>query len=151
MNSIGGDWSHGMAIYDAIKLSNNYITIINMSAATSMTSIILQSADYRIMAPNGHCMIHDGSITVAGIPKSAMSEMQYEKDVLLPFMYNLYLNKILEKDKKGEYKVDAKKAIDLINRKMPDEYPKLPKKCSNISHKIKTHITNLFSRYLFYS
>jgi len=61
MNNPGGDWYHGMAIYDAIKTSKNHITIKVFGHAMSMGSIILQAGDERIMAPNSSLMIHYGT------------------------------------------------------------------------------------------
>jgi len=120
MNSVGGDWQHGMAIYDAIRLSKCHITIINMSHARSMTSLIFQAADLRIIAPNGYYMIHDGTSGFGGIPRSAINWIQYEKDVILPKMYSIYLERIKEVDGKGEYKVDIHEAAEILNSKIPD-------------------------------
>ena len=60
MNNPGGDWYHGMAIYDAIKSSPCECTIKVYGHAMSMGSIILQAADNRIMMPNSRFMIHYG-------------------------------------------------------------------------------------------
>ncbi len=61
MNNPGGDYYHGMAIYDRIKNSPCHITILAYGHAMSMGSIILQAADLRLMAPHAIFMIHDGS------------------------------------------------------------------------------------------
>ena len=60
MNNPGGDWYHGMAIYDAINNSKCYCTIKVYGHAMSMGSIILQSGHHRIMMPNSRFMIHYG-------------------------------------------------------------------------------------------
>ena len=62
MHSIGGNWSDGMAIYDAITLSRSYVTIVAYGQAESMSSIILQAADKRVMTPNSYFMLHYGSL-----------------------------------------------------------------------------------------
>jgi ATP-dependent protease ClpP protease subunit len=43
MNNLGGDFVHGMAIYDAIKICRNHITIKVFGHAMSMGAIILQA------------------------------------------------------------------------------------------------------------
>ena len=61
MHSVGGEWSDGMAIYDAISMSRSYITIIAYGQAESMSSIIFQAADRRLITPNTYFMSHYGS------------------------------------------------------------------------------------------
>lgn len=120
MNSCGGDWDHGMAIYNAIKYAKNHVTIINMSQATSMTSVIFQAGDYRITSPDGVYMIHDGCSNEGnGSPKSNKNWADYEINVVQPRMYQIYLDRIKETDKKGNFIVDEKIAIDILNSKLP--------------------------------
>ena len=45
MHTIGGCWPDGMGIYDAIKFSPCHITILCYGSVSSMSSVILQSAD----------------------------------------------------------------------------------------------------------
>jgi len=61
MHSLGGNWGDGMAIYDAITLSRSYVTILAYGQAESMSSIVLQAADQRVMMPNAYFMCHYGS------------------------------------------------------------------------------------------
>ena len=80
MQSRGGDWNDGIAIYDAIKVSVTPITIIAYAHARSMTSVILQAANMRILAPNCDVVIHQGwwgseEDRVRGV----MSQMEHEK------------------------------------------------------------------------
>ena len=119
LNSCGGDWSHGMAIHNAIRACKNHVTIINMSHARSMTSIIYQAGDLRITAPDGYYMIHDGVTTEEGIPRTVANSMNYEVDVMLPRMYQVYLDRLKELDEDGEPKVDVRDAMDILNPKMP--------------------------------
>lgn len=71
MNNIGGDFYHGMAIYDAIKACQNHVTIQVFGHAMSMGAVILQAADERIMSPNAKLMIHIGEIGFDGHAKNA--------------------------------------------------------------------------------
>ena len=118
MNSVGGDWSHGMAIYDAIRACKSHVTIINMSHARSMTSVILQAGDYRITAPSGYYMIHDGVTGGSDIPRTMINNMEYEKNVALPMMYNVYLDRLHEVED-GEPKVAVEYAAEVLNPKLP--------------------------------
>ena len=66
MHSIGGNWNDGMAIYDSILLCESYVTIIAYGQAESMSGIILQAADNRVMTPNSYFMCHFGSSEYSG-------------------------------------------------------------------------------------
>lgn len=120
MNSQGGDWTYGMAMYDAIRQAKNHVTIINMAAARSMSSLIFQAGDYRITAPNGFFMIHDGWFGIDSTPRTVMSWTEYEKKHCLPLMYQIYLNRLKETDENDEFKVDIAEAASIINAKLPE-------------------------------
>lgn len=79
MFSIGGEWDAGMAIFDAIALCQSYITIIAYGQASSMSSIVLQAADKRVMMPNAHFMAHYGSIDCGGDHLSAHNYAKVDK------------------------------------------------------------------------
>lgn len=97
MNNPGGDWYHGMAIYDAIKECQSEVTIKVKGMAMSMGSIILQAADHRVLSPNSKFMIHYG-YTGGGVMQScnALRWAEEEKKIRID-MENLYLEKIKEK------------------------------------------------------
>lgn len=89
MQSIGGDWSDGMAIFDAISMCRSYVTIIAYGQASSMSSIILQAADYRALTPNAHFMCHFGSSEFSGEYLNVMNAADYEKKIC-DIMFNIY-------------------------------------------------------------
>lgn len=60
MNNPGGSCVDGMAIYDAIKSAKSEVTIKVFGDACSMGCVILQAADYRILAPHSVVMFHEG-------------------------------------------------------------------------------------------
>ncbi len=74
MKTCGGDWTEGMAIYDAITACPNPITILNYTHARSMSSIILCAADRRVMMPHSTYMIHQGSHGFEGTHKQFQTE-----------------------------------------------------------------------------
>jgi ATP-dependent Clp protease protease subunit len=52
LNSEGGDWYEGFAIYDAIRGCKSAVTITATGYCMSMASIILQAGDERLLTPN---------------------------------------------------------------------------------------------------
>ena len=76
MKTCGGDWTEGMAIYDAIRACPNPITILNYTHARSMSSIILCSADRRVMLPHSTYMIHQGCHGFEGTHKQFQTEAE---------------------------------------------------------------------------
>lgn len=95
MNNPGGDWYHGMAIYDAIKTASSECTVRVYGHAMSMGSIILQAADNRIMMPNSRFMIHYGYDGKSGHAKIVYKWADEGKRINWE-MENIYLDKMLE-------------------------------------------------------
>lgn len=81
MHSIGGEWSDGMLIYDSIQMCNCYTTIIGYGQVESMSSIILQAADLRLLAQNSYVMVHYGSSGIQGDYLSNQKWFEYEKHI----------------------------------------------------------------------
>lgn len=134
MNNPGGDWYHGMAIYDAIKYSKCYIEIRVYGYAMSMGSVILQAADKRVMMPNSRLMIHYGYEGTYGPSKTVYRWADEGKRINFE-MENIYLDKMLESEKKKNKKIDS--AIeDILNRNLQMEYLKKEK----IKYKFSTKI-----------
>ncbi len=77
MKTNGGDWYQGMSIYDAIKVCQNPVVIINYTYARSMSSIIFQAADRRIMMPHSHFMYHEGDYGDSGTMKQVRTNLQW--------------------------------------------------------------------------
>lgn len=73
MHSIGGNWSDGMAIFNSMRFSPVPITVIAYAQASSMSGIILQAADHRILAPDCDFMVHHGSIYIHANSTAAKS------------------------------------------------------------------------------
>lgn len=96
MNNVGGEESHGLAIYDAIKSSRCKITVKVFGQASSMGSVILQAADKRLMAPNAKQMIHYGSLTLSGHTKTVQKTVQ-DSEKMDRWMERMYLARIREK------------------------------------------------------
>ena len=100
MKTCGGDWHEGMAIYDAIKACPNYIVILNYTHARSMSSLIFESADYRVMMPNSTFMFHEGTNAFDGTYKQWMSEVK-QNLIYVDVMLDIYVDAMKNK---GKYK-----------------------------------------------
>lgn len=133
MQSIGGEWTDGMAIYDAISICRSYVTIVAYAQASSMSSIILQAADYRAITPNAHFMCHYGSSDINTDYLSAINIADYERKICNTmfdiyaskcvngeFFYNKFGKKPSEKQvkqflarklKSGDWYLDAEQAV----------------------------------------
>jgi len=79
MHTFGGEWNDGMAMYDIIRFVKSPVTIIGYSWARSMSSIIPQAADLRILLPDCDFMVHYGWYGEENQWTAAMSSMEYAK------------------------------------------------------------------------
>ncbi|MQF98249.1 MAG: hypothetical protein FI729_01790 [SAR202 cluster bacterium] len=92
MHSIGGNWNDGMAIYDAIKACTSYTTILVYGQAESMSGIVLQAADKRVMMPNAYFMCHFGSSGYEGHYLNVRSGVKFEEK-LISDMLDIYTSR----------------------------------------------------------
>lgn len=98
MITCGGSWEYGMAIYDAIAGMPYEITILSYAHARSMSSIILQAADHRVMMPSSYFMLHYGSLELAGDAKTVEKNAeQAKKDTAI--MVDIYVDLLLHSEK----------------------------------------------------
>lgn len=79
MKTNGGYWEEGMAIYDAIKSCPYPVTILNYTHARSMSSLIFQAANKRVMMPHSQFMFHDGELGIEGTVKQVQSAVEFGK------------------------------------------------------------------------
>jgi len=93
MNNLGGDWYHGMSIYDAIRASTAHVYGICWGYAMSMGSIIIQACDTRITAPHCTFMIHDGYDSLSGSCKTIEAWAKHVAK-LREKMYKIYLSRM---------------------------------------------------------
>ena len=120
MHSVGGEWSDGMAIYDAILMSKCYVTIIAYGQAESMSSIIFQAADRRLITKNTYFMSHFGSTAAGGEYLSVQNWVKYEKHIC-DIMIDIYAQSCIGgkyfKEKYGS-SPDAEKVKTFLSRKL---------------------------------
>jgi len=94
MKTCGGDVIEGMAMYDAIMACTNPVTIVNYTHARSMSSIILQAANKRIMMPNSYFMFHEGEQVAEGTAKQVKSYTEFFTLQFDPTMYSIYADRM---------------------------------------------------------
>lgn len=70
LNSQGGSWYDGMAIYDAIRMCPCPVTIEVFGSCMSMATVILQAGDERVIHPNATFLVHDGTDYFEGEAKN---------------------------------------------------------------------------------
>ena len=120
MQSIGGSWQSGMTIYDAISACKSYITIVAYGQAESMSGVILQAADKRLMSPSTHFMAHFGSTDCNGEYLSSQNWAALDK-ANLEHMLNTFAAKCCKTGKFfKERKYNLSKTKSYIKRKMKD-------------------------------
>lgn len=71
--TIGGEWEYGMAIFNAIQNCPCYVTVLGYAHARSMSSIMIQGADKRVLMPDCLFMVHHGSMYISDTHKGAMT------------------------------------------------------------------------------
>lgn len=96
MNNLGGDWFHGMSMYDAIRASTAHVYGILWGHAMSMGSIIPQACDSRIIAPHCTLMMHDGTENLYGTCKGVEAWADYAGKTRKR-MYEIYLSRMRSK------------------------------------------------------
>lgn len=118
MHTIGGSWNDGMAIYDSIRASQCYITILAYAHARSMSSIILQAADRRAMMLHADFMIHYGDMTLDTNTTSALTFAEWQKQSNWT-MLELYAAACKQAEYFKEW--SHSKIISFLDRKMKDK------------------------------
>lgn len=107
MKTCGGFWEEGMAIYDAIKSCPYPVTILSYTHARSMSSLIFQAANKRVMMPHSTFMFHDGTLAIDGTVKQVNTAVEFGK-VIDQQMMKIYID-VMKRD--GKMKHKSRKAI----------------------------------------
>ena len=78
LQTCGGYWEQGMAIHNAISFMPFPVTMLVYTYARSMSSIILQAADHRVMMPDSYFMMHWGDMVMVGEARSVTSTVFFQ-------------------------------------------------------------------------
>jgi ATP-dependent protease ClpP protease subunit len=117
MKTCGGYWEEGMAIYDAIKACPCYVTILSYTHARSMSSIILQAADWRVMMPHSYFMYHLGEEMYGGTFKQLLSYAEWAKKTKA-VMLGIYADRIMQANKGTWAAWGKEKIVNHMSEKM---------------------------------
>jgi len=99
INTPGGCWYQGMAIYDIIKNIKAPVKAMGIGQIMSMGTIILQACRYRYLLKNSTFMIHDGYEGTGGEAKTFEAWGDFSKKTRQN-MYEIYLAQIKKKHSK---------------------------------------------------
>jgi ATP-dependent protease ClpP protease subunit len=114
----GGNPEEGLAIYDTIRSTSQLVTILNYTHARSMSSIIFQAANKRVMMPHSYFLFHQGTFGIDGTVKQARSALAWDK-VFENTMIDIYINSMKRAPYwKGKTEKQIKKWLkDEMNKK----------------------------------
>jgi len=96
LNTPGGSWEDGIAVYDIINNLKSKVNILGMGKIWSMGSIIFQAGSKRVLLPNSTIMIHDGKDGYIGDSKS-FENWARESERIRQTMYKIYYEQIKKK------------------------------------------------------
>lgn len=100
LNNPGGNWYHGMAVYDVIEGIRSAVTMIGIGHIMSMGTVIFQAAKKRFITDNVGFMIHDGYDGGQILDSRSFESLAIESKRVRYKMYEIYLDKIKEKHPK---------------------------------------------------
>jgi ATP-dependent protease ClpP protease subunit len=116
-------------MFNAMRLSKSPVTIIGYAQASSMSGIVFQAADKRVLMPDCELMIHHGSIAVDDTTMAVKSAVdQNEKSCRR--MLQIFAEKAILGKYFKERKYSLKRAMTFIDQRirqagdwylMPDE------------------------------
>lgn len=123
LNTVGGSWDDGIAVYDLIKSLKSPVIIIGMGKVYSMGTVILQAGYKRILTKNTSLLCHDGSDGYRGETKNFENWAEHSKKIRM-IMYNIYYERMKEKNNKiklnqiedmcnHDFIINAEEAIEL--------------------------------------
>lgn len=122
--SYGGDWEAGIGIFDSIELVKSKVKMVVFGAASSMSSVILQAADKRILTKNSYLMLHYGTIAIDNNSQGASEAIKFN-DRQCKEMVEIYAKRAVNgkffKDKGYDFKKTTE-YIDGEMRKKSDWY-----------------------------
>lgn len=117
LQSPGGDWSHGMAMFDAIEHAKSTVTMLAHGEINSMSGILFQSADKRVMMPHCEMMVHRGFLSLEGITTSVQSNAAWNRKTDAT-MLQIYAKKAVDGPFFKKRKMDIIHVVDYIDKKI---------------------------------
>lgn len=98
MTNPGGDWFHGVGMYDAIEAARSHVKLKVIGMAMSMGAVVLQAADERIISKRSKVMIHYGTMAMPeGTHSKTFDKWSDENKRINKEMEDILLARIREK------------------------------------------------------
>lgn len=121
LQSIGGSWSYGMSMFNAIQFSKSPITMLAYAQASSMSGIILQAAPVRVLMPDCYFLMHHGSSGGAidhpfAIKTAADYEMKMCERMLQIFAQRAYKGQFFKEKRYNSAKI----AFNFFDKKIKE-------------------------------
>jgi ATP-dependent protease ClpP protease subunit len=113
----GGCWQNGLAMFDAMRSAKSQIAILAYAQASSMSGVILQAADHRIMMPNTHFMLHYGSMAASGTAHAASEAVRFN-DRENEKMLNIFAERAVEGPFFRSKRWGVKRVAEYLDREM---------------------------------
>lgn len=117
MHTIGGNWSDGMAIFNSIRLCSAPIVIIGYAQASSMSGIVFQAADKRVLMPDCDMMIHHGSIALDDNTMAAKSAID-QNERSCQRMLKIFAERAINGKYFKERKYSLRRTMSFIDQKI---------------------------------
>ncbi len=117
LQSPGGDWSHGMAIFDAIRASAHPVVIVAHGELSSMSGIIYQAANVRVMMPSCELMVHRGFLTLDGVSTTVQANAAWNKKTDLKVL-QIYASRAVEGAYFKEKNMTGPQVLSFIDKKI---------------------------------
>lgn len=108
LNTSGGSVSYAKAIYDLIKNSANFVSIVCVGEVFSAGTLILMAGDERYMSENSLLMLHTGEESYPSDKPRNIDSLYNQNRIDEEFMYEIYLERMNDKKRK-----DKKKLIEI--------------------------------------
>jgi ATP-dependent protease ClpP protease subunit len=117
MHTIGGNWSDGMAMFNAIQMSKASVTILGYAQASSMSGVVFQAADKRVLMPDCEIMIHHGSLTIEDTTMAVKSAVD-QNEKYCKRMLQIFAERAVMGTYFKERKYSIKRAMTFIDQKI---------------------------------
>jgi ATP-dependent protease ClpP protease subunit len=120
LHSPGGAWHDGMAIFHAMRLAKSTVNILAYAEASSMSGIMLQAGDKRVLMPDCDILIHHGSIALDDNSMAVKSGADWN-DKLCKRMLQIFAERAVVGPYFKERKFSVGKVKSFIDRKIKEK------------------------------
>lgn len=120
MHTIGGNWNDGMAMFHAIRLAKSTVTFLSYAQASSMSGILFQAADKRVLMPECEMMIHHGSIALHDNSMAVKSAVDMNEKYCKR-MLTIFARRAIHGPYFRDREFSLEKCMNFIDRKIKDK------------------------------